>query len=117
MQQFQQFLILLLPLLFVPSVISYGPNGLGIVEWKPITNTRDTAMIEAAEFAVDGYNRRANAGLTLLAVVSGETLVLSGTNYQLVLKVTDGRSATYYWTHVVERAGQKKLYSFLRLDV
>ncbi|GMI93266.1 hypothetical protein HRI_002995800 [Hibiscus trionum] len=83
MQQFHHFLALVLPLIFLPL------------------------------FAVDQYNKEGNTGLKLVAVVSGETQVVSGTNYRLILKATDETAPKTYQAIVWENdLLNKKLTSF-----
>ncbi|GMI93265.1 hypothetical protein HRI_002995900 [Hibiscus trionum] len=87
MQQFHHFLALVLPLIFLPLVTS--------------------------AFAVDQYNKEGNTGLKLVAVVSGETQVVSGTNYRLILKATDETAPKTYQAIVWENdLLNKKLTSF-----
>ncbi|KAI6704631.1 hypothetical protein NL676_007593 [Syzygium grande] len=47
-------------------------------------------MREIAEFAVKTHNDEAKTGLEVKKVVKGETQVVAGTNYRLLIKVKDG---------------------------
>ncbi|KAK8478710.1 hypothetical protein V6N13_096962 [Hibiscus sabdariffa] len=112
MQQFHQFLVLLFPLIFLPSVISVTEVS-AVGGWTPIKDINDPHVVEIAKFAVDEYNKKGNTSLTLVTVVSGETQVISGTNYRLILKATDGTATKTYQAIVWEDAlKNKKLTSF-----
>ncbi|KAK8478705.1 hypothetical protein V6N13_096968 [Hibiscus sabdariffa] len=113
MQQFHNFLVLLLPLLLLPLIISDVAEGSLAGRWEPIKDINDPHVTEIAEFAVDEFNKQGNTGLKLVAVVKGETQVVSGTNYRLILKATDGTTTKTYQTIVWEDAlKNKKLTSF-----
>ncbi|KAI6704636.1 hypothetical protein NL676_007598 [Syzygium grande] len=58
--------------------------------WNPVKNLSDPYVREIAEFAVKTHNDNAKTGLLLKKVVKGETQVVSGTNYRLVVEVKDG---------------------------
>ncbi|KAK8664923.1 hypothetical protein V6N13_084692 [Hibiscus sabdariffa] len=112
MQQFQQILVLLFPLIFFSLIISITEVS-AVGEWTPIKDIKDPHVVEIAKFAVDEYNKIGNAGLKLTTVVSGETQVVSGTNYRLILKATNKTATKTYRTIVWEDAFKnKKLTSF-----
>ncbi|KAK6269125.1 hypothetical protein QUC31_013285 [Theobroma cacao] len=117
MQQNQRFLTLLLSLLFLHLIFSDARKEKGplLGGWTPIENIKDPHVTEIAEFAVSEYNKQSKSSLKLQKVVKGETQVVSGMNYRLVLKATDGGSATKTYQAVVwEKAWQnyKNLTSF-----
>ncbi|CAL9085019.1 unnamed protein product [Musa textilis] len=58
--------------------------------WTPIKNISDPDVSEIAEFAVAEHNHEAGTNLTLCKVVKGETQVVAGINYKLVLEAKDG---------------------------
>ncbi|WCJ34076.1 Cysteine proteinase inhibitor 1 [Euphorbia peplus] len=75
--------------------------------WTPIKDLSDPNVKEIAQFAVSEYNRRSKGNLKLESVVKGETQVVSGANYKLVLAVNGGGSKKYEavvydkpWAHV-----------------
>ncbi|CAL9074166.1 unnamed protein product [Musa acuminata var. zebrina] len=69
--------------------------------WTPIKNTDDPHVREIAEFAIAEHNNQANASLALSKVVKGETQVVAGTNYRLVLQVKDASGARVKYQAVV----------------
>ncbi|KAK8478706.1 hypothetical protein V6N13_096967 [Hibiscus sabdariffa] len=113
MQQIHQFLVLLLPLIFLPLIISVAEVS-AAGGWKPI---KDPHVIEMAEFAVAEYNKQGQGkgSLKFVAVVSGETQgFFMGRKYRLVLKATDGTATKEYQAIVLEKLwlSFKKLVSF-----
>lgn len=58
--------------------------------WEPIKNLNDPYVQEIAKFAIKTHNDQAKTGLVLEKVVKGETQVVAGTNYRLVVEVKDG---------------------------
>ncbi|KAF8030295.1 hypothetical protein BT93_E2674 [Corymbia citriodora subsp. variegata] len=58
--------------------------------WHPIKNLSDPYVREIAEFAIKTRNDQAKTGLVLEKVAKGETQVVAGMNYRLVLEVKDG---------------------------
>ncbi|XP_012090836.2 cysteine proteinase inhibitor 5 [Jatropha curcas] len=100
---------LLLCLLFVVSGAAAAARLGG---WQPIKNLNDPHVVEIANYAVGEYNKRSTANLKLNyavgeynkrstanlkleKVVKGETQVVAGTNYRLVLEVNGGASKDY----------------------
>ncbi|XWS19307.1 hypothetical protein CRYUN_Cryun31cG0004300 [Craigia yunnanensis] len=114
MHQNSRFLILLLSLLFLPIIFSDARKDALLGGWTPIENIKDPHVSEIAEFAVAEYNKQSKTSLKLLKVVKGETQVVSGTNYRLVLKATDGAATKAYQAVVWEKTWQnfKNLTSF-----
>ncbi|KAK8664924.1 hypothetical protein V6N13_084693 [Hibiscus sabdariffa] len=111
MQQFHHFLVLLLPFIFLPLMISVTEVS-AVGEWTPIKNPH---VIEMAKFAVGEYNKQRNASLKLVTVVSGETQeAFIGKRYRLILKATDGIATREYQAIVLEKEwfSFKKLVSF-----
>ncbi|KAK4439442.1 putative MO25-like protein [Sesamum alatum] len=84
--------------------------------WRPIDNLKDPEVVEIANFAVTEHNKEASAALAFEAVVKGETQVVAGTNYRLVIAAKDGSAAgsKQYQAVVWDKPWQKfrKLVSF-----
>ncbi|KAK8664925.1 hypothetical protein V6N13_084694 [Hibiscus sabdariffa] len=111
MQQFHHFLVLLLPLIFLPSII-FVMEVSAVGGWTPI---KDPHVIKMVEFAVSEYNKQRKASLKLVTVVSGETQeAFMGKRYRLILKATDGTATRKYQAIVLEKEwfSFKKLVSF-----
>lgn len=113
--------LLLLPLLLV--AIHSPPRALAAREatrkflvggWQPIKDISDPHVQEIAEFAVSEHNKLANTTLALSKVVKGETQVVAGVNYRLVLETKDGEAMANYVAVVWEKAweGFRQLTSF-----
>ncbi|MED6118596.1 hypothetical protein PIB30_004201 [Stylosanthes scabra] len=86
--------------------------------WTPIKNLQnDRHVAEIADYAVSEYDSRSGAKLKLVKVVKGETQVVAGTNYRLVLEVTDGSKTQDYQAVVWEKTWEhfKNLTSFTPL--
>ncbi|KAI3434182.1 Cystatin domain-containing protein, partial [Psidium guajava] len=77
-------------LLLQVSAAGAARTGALVGGWQPIKNLSDPYVREIAEFAVKAHNDDAKTGLVLKKVVKGETQVVSGTNYRLVVEVEDG---------------------------
>ncbi|XVE50998.1 hypothetical protein DITRI_Ditri02bG0002200 [Diplodiscus trichospermus] len=114
MHQNSRFLILLLSLLFLPIIFSDARKDAVVGGWTQIENIKDPHVTEIAEFAVSEYNNQSKTSLKLVKVVKGETQVVAGTNYRLVLKATDGSATKTYQAIVWEKPWQnfRKLTSF-----
>ncbi|KAF5943554.1 hypothetical protein HYC85_017631 [Camellia sinensis] len=86
------FIFALFVITFVLTDVSAAQGGrkplLG--GWTPIQNVSSPEVQEVARFAVSEHNKEANTNLKLQKVVSGETQVVSGTNYKLVIATADG---------------------------
>ncbi|XP_054779054.1 cysteine proteinase inhibitor 1-like [Prosopis cineraria] len=86
---------LLLSLLLVPLCAISGGRAEAVIPggWTPIPNLEDQHVMEIANFAVAEYDKRNGARLKLEKVVKGETQVVAGTNYRLVVATKDGSSS------------------------
>lgn len=104
MQQNPRFLLLSLSLLFLPFIFSDAKKGPLIGGWTRIKDIKDPQVTEIAEFAVDGYNKQSNTSLILQKVVKGETQVVAGINYRLVLKAKNGSVGKKYQAVVWEKS-------------
>ncbi|KAK8575485.1 hypothetical protein V6N13_033276 [Hibiscus sabdariffa] len=119
MQQNPHFLILLLSLILLPLIFSEAGRNTNLTGgWTPMGNINDPHVTGIAEFAIDEYNKQSKASLKLVKVVKGETQVVSGTNYRLVLNADDGTAEKTYEAVVLEKAWQnfKSLTSFNPID-
>uniref|UniRef100_A0A2P2JJF2 Cysteine proteinase inhibitor n=1 Tax=Rhizophora mucronata TaxID=61149 RepID=A0A2P2JJF2_RHIMU len=82
--------------------------------WKPIRDLNDPHVQDIGSYAVGAYNKRSNADLKFQRAVKGETQVVSGMNYRLVLAVKDGGADKQYQAVVWEKAWEhfRNLTSF-----
>ncbi|XP_010057838.2 cysteine proteinase inhibitor 1 [Eucalyptus grandis] len=79
--------VLLLLQVLAAGATRDGAAGRG---WEPIKNLNDPYVQEIAKFAIKTHNDEAKTGLVLEKVVKGETQVVAGTNYKLVVAAKDG---------------------------
>ncbi|XP_012469025.2 cysteine proteinase inhibitor 1 [Gossypium raimondii] len=96
-------------------ILKGGERKDALIEgWTSIKNIKDPHVTEITEFAVDEHNTQLKGSLKLEEVVKGETQVISGINYKLVLQAKDGTADNSYEAVVWEKAWLKfrKLTSF-----
>ncbi|KAJ6700348.1 CYSTEINE PROTEINASE INHIBITOR 5 [Salix purpurea] len=86
--------VLALSLLFIAATVVVIDAAL-VGGWSPIEDLKDKHVVEIAEFAVAEHNKEVKSNLKLESIVKGESQVVSGTNYRLVLAVTGGAYAKY----------------------
>ncbi|XP_068321273.1 cysteine proteinase inhibitor 1-like [Pyrus communis] len=120
--------LLILALVLLPLVAAAADRrGLITGGWEPIKNISDPHVKEIAEFAVSEYNKQAQGQnkLAFERVVRGDSQVVAGINYRLVISaknksVADPDVATPadYEGIVWEKAWEhfKQLMSFHRLS-
>ncbi|PNX81005.1 cysteine proteinase inhibitor 1-like protein [Trifolium pratense] len=68
--------------------------------YTPIKDIKDPHVAEIAQFAVTEYGKQSGTKLILVKVIKGETQVVSGTNYRLVLAAKD-KSVTKNYEAIV----------------
>lgn len=94
----------LLALLFLPIFsAAVGRNDSLIGGWQPIKDVKNPHVMEIGEFAVAEYNKASKAGLKFESVVKGETQVVSGLNYRLLIYANDGAVTKDYEAGVWEK--------------
>lgn len=64
--------------------------------WHPIKNIRDSHVREIGEFAVSKFNEKTKATLKFERVVDGESQVVAGKNYRLIVAEKDGGVSNKY---------------------
>ncbi|XP_073296615.1 cysteine proteinase inhibitor 5-like [Primulina huaijiensis] len=64
-----------------------------IAGWNPISNLTDPKVVEIGKFAVKEHNKRVNALLSFVSIVKGETQIVNGMNYRLIISATDAHAA------------------------
>ncbi|KAG2301986.1 hypothetical protein Bca4012_060323 [Brassica carinata] len=68
----------------------YASEAVRTGGWSPITDVKDPHVVEIGKFAVSEYDKQSKAGLKYVEVVSGETQIVSGMNYRLIVAVNEG---------------------------
>ncbi|KAF8117122.1 hypothetical protein N665_0012s0127 [Sinapis alba] len=81
------FLLLLLFLILLPL---YAFAVVRVSGWSPISNVNDPHVVEIGVFAVSEYDKQSKSGLKFVTVVSGQSQVVAGTNYRLIVTVDGG---------------------------
>ncbi|XP_050908056.1 cysteine proteinase inhibitor 1-like [Lathyrus oleraceus] len=89
------FVLLFLSVLEFSEAITGG--------WNPIKNIKDPEVLEIAQFAVTEHQKQSGQKLSLVEVISGETQVVAGLNYRLVLTAKDGSVTKKYQAQVVDQ--------------
>lgn len=99
------------------SAVRISNKAMMVGGWKPIEDVKDPHVVEIGEFAVNEYNKKEKKGLVLNEIVSGESQVVSGINYKLVLDAKDGSSNGKYEAIVWEKVwiGYRNLTSFKKV--
>ncbi|XP_055809436.1 cysteine proteinase inhibitor 1-like [Solanum dulcamara] len=107
--------------LHISAALGGGGKGGLLGGWRPITDTNDVQVVEIGKFAVDQHNKESKSKLVFKRVVKGETQVVAGTNYRLVISTTDGsrrsRSGYKYLAEVWDKPWEnfRNLTSFKKL--
>ncbi|XP_074562765.1 cysteine proteinase inhibitor 8-like [Curcuma longa] len=113
-------LLLFLLFLAVPATARRIGIGGWVGGWAPIKDVEDSHVRELGEFAVEEHNRREHGQvLAFDKVVRGETQVVAGINYRLVLRTREaGGSPAHYQAVVWEKVwiNFKQLTSFVPIE-
>lgn len=111
---FSSLVIVFLSLLFVAALANQNKV---LPTWRPIQNLKDPEVLRIANFAVTEHNKEAKTNLTFVAVLKGETIVVAGLRYKLVISAKDGDSARNYPAEVWSKPWLKfqQLISFGKL--
>ncbi|KAK9105412.1 hypothetical protein Scep_022256 [Stephania cephalantha] len=81
--------------------------------WQDV-NPKDPHIVEIGRYAVDEHNKEANKSMKLKSVVKGESQVVAGVNYRLIVAAAHLKNVHNYQAVVYERAweGFRNLTSF-----
>ncbi|KAK4804945.1 hypothetical protein SAY86_004762 [Trapa natans] len=94
--------LILLQMVAVVSILSVAPlagGGRGLLllgGWQPIKDIKDPHIKEIGRFAVNEYNNQTSASLRFKKVMSGESQVVAGMNYRLIIAAKDGKTTRNY---------------------
>nr|GME01933.1 cysteine proteinase inhibitor 1-like [Ipomoea batatas] len=85
--------------------------------WSPISDPKAPQVVEIAKFAVDRHNEEAKANLQFESVIEGQSQVVAGMNYKLVIAAKDGGAGNKYEAVVWDKPWEKfrQLTSFKQL--
>ncbi|CAA7052076.1 unnamed protein product [Microthlaspi erraticum] len=98
------FLLLSLVLLPLNAFAATRVGG-----WSPIKNISDPHIIEVGEFAVSEYTRETKSDLNFVTIVSGESQVVAGMNYRLVITANHTGESKNYKAIVWEKPWLKSM--------
>ncbi|KAJ4704048.1 Cysteine proteinase inhibitor [Melia azedarach] len=103
--------------LFILSVLlvaAAARTGALLGGWTPIKDLNDPHVKEIGQFAVAEYNKQSKADLKFQSVVKGESQVVAGINYRLILTAIDGTATNKYEAVVWEKSWEhfRNLTSF-----
>ncbi|CAH2052744.1 unnamed protein product [Thlaspi arvense] len=99
-------IVLLISLVLLPLYASAAAHLGG---WIPITNIKDPHVVHIGEFAVSEYNKQTKSGLKFDSVVSGESQLVSGLNYRLLVAADDSGTSKNYEAIVWEELRQRSM--------
>jgi len=107
----------LIVLVFVFFASAVARKNIATGGWSPIKNINDPHVTEIANYAVTEHDKQSGQKLKLEKVIKGETQIVSGVNYRLVIAATDGSSSKNYEAIVLEKEWQhfRSLTSFTPL--
>ncbi|KAL4398244.1 hypothetical protein AHAS_Ahas01G0272500 [Arachis hypogaea] len=73
-----------------------------------------TCMFDITQFTITKFNKQSGASLKLEKIIKGDTQVVSGTNYRLILSASSGFATSNYEAIVWEKPWQnfRSLTSF-----
>ncbi|KAF5196131.1 Cysteine proteinase inhibitor [Thalictrum thalictroides] len=111
----QSSFILLLVICFLVSTYAIAPSpsqspsaSTGLVGgYKPIDNITDPHIHDLGEFAVSEHNNKAKTSLKFVNVIKGQSQVVAGINYRLVIAAKKDGIERNYLAVVYERPGGK----------
>ncbi|XP_047326312.1 cysteine proteinase inhibitor 1-like [Impatiens glandulifera] len=109
----KQFILFVL----LVSLFSCKVNSAALGGWEPISDPKDSEIVEIGKYAISEYNIEAKTTLEFNSVVKGDTQVVAGTNYRLVIAAKDGEVVGKYEAIVWDKPWEKfrKLISFQKL--
>ncbi|XP_006346810.1 cysteine proteinase inhibitor 5-like [Solanum tuberosum] len=87
--------------------------------WNPITNLTNPEVVEIGKFAVDEHNKEAKTKLKFQEITEGESQVVAGINYRLVISAKDSDSPHNYLAEVWDKPWEKfrNLTSFVECSL
>lgn len=81
-------ILLILVASFHYQALAISPSAI-VGNWRSIPDVNVVEVLKIARFAVSEHNKKASAQLEFVKVVKGETQVVKGTNYRLVIIAND----------------------------
>ncbi|KAG6416453.1 hypothetical protein SASPL_123883 [Salvia splendens] len=110
------YVILSIVAVAVPIVatVSLGARAGG---WKPIGKPNAAQVVAIGKFAVAEHNKEKKTSLVFVCVEKGESQVVNGINYRLVISAKDGAADKTYSAVVYSSlSGSQSLTSFQPIE-
>ncbi|XP_068644590.1 cysteine proteinase inhibitor 1-like [Aristolochia californica] len=106
--------LLLLLLLLVVSAAAENRRKGQVGGWKQIKDVGDAHVQDVAAFAVAEYNKAEKADLVFKKVIRGQTQVVSGVRYRLIVEAAEADVVSRYEAVVWEKVWEnfRKLTEF-----
>ncbi|KAH6768846.1 hypothetical protein C2S51_014182 [Perilla frutescens var. frutescens] len=83
-----------LSLVAVAVPILAASRGPLIGGWQPIENANDNKeVVDVAKLAEEEYNKEKNRSLVFVSVVKGDSQVVAGIKYRLIISAKDAKAA------------------------
>ncbi|KAH7545327.1 hypothetical protein FEM48_Zijuj01G0081700 [Ziziphus jujuba var. spinosa] len=110
----QCFLALLAVLVQFIAIVARSDSSVGALQ--QLQNLKSPHMQESAKFAVHHYNKQSGKDLRLEKVVKGETQIVAGVNYGLVIEVKNGATSERYQAQLSNHIATVKKFSGLPIE-
>ncbi|KAK1556595.1 hypothetical protein Q3G72_008444 [Acer saccharum] len=113
-----RYLYLALSYIVLFSILAVGGRAMPLLgRWQPIQNLSEPRVQGIGQFAVSEYNQRSKALLIFESLVEGESQVVKGIHYRLVVAAKDREATNNYEAIVLEREWEhfRNLTSFKEL--
>ncbi|XP_010513103.1 PREDICTED: cysteine proteinase inhibitor 5-like [Camelina sativa] len=81
----------------------------GLGSWTPIKDVKDPHIVEIGQFAVSEFDKLTRSRLTFVKVVQGESQVVSGVNYRLLLEANGSKLTKQFVAVVLEKPSLKSM--------
>ncbi|MCD7447615.1 hypothetical protein HAX54_032233 [Datura stramonium] len=104
---FGTLLVVVATILLHVSDAQGGRKEVIVGGWKRITDVTAPEIVEIGKFAVDEHNKKAKTNLIFQKIIKGESQVVEGINYRLVITAKDGDSPHNYFAEVWDKPGKK----------
>ncbi|CAN4114648.1 unnamed protein product [Withania somnifera] len=108
-----------LSIFLISSIFFHFSTALGgtVGGWTPINDVNALDVVAIGQFAVNEHNKEAGTKLEFQNIVKGESQVVAGTNYRLVINAKDGGHVGKYLAIVWDKPWEKskKLTSFKQM--
>ncbi|KAG5574422.1 hypothetical protein H5410_054556 [Solanum commersonii] len=95
------------------TVVVYKNPG----DWTPLNDVNTPYVVAIGQFAVNEHNKETGTKLEFQSIIKGESQVVAGTNYRLVINAKDGGHVRKYLVVVWDKPWEKikKLTSFKQM--